>query len=482
MEENVYKNVITKIGLTGLTNVIIGLSAIILLPVLTKNLSISEYGIWIQISVTTSLLSSIIVLGLHGSLVRFMATYTNKKDIQEGFYSIFLIVFIIGLIVSVTFYLLSTQIASILFDNNVLITRMIPLIMLMTALNAINVNFFRAFNQIRAYNIFLLTNTILQVIIVYYFVVFGYGIWGATLGLIISQIMYFFIMFIPIFQKIQFKLPRFTKIKEYLSFSIPLVPTDLYSWAVKLSDRYIIGILLGIAFVGYYSPSYTLSNIILMISTPITIILFPTLSKHFDDGNLEIVENILSYSLKYFLACAIPAAVGLSILSKQILLLLTTPDIASAGYIITPFVTTSAILFGAYGIIVQIIYFKNKTKLLLLIWSLAGILNIGLNILFLPHMGLIGAGISTLIAYLIAFISTLYYSFKYFSFEIELVFIIKSIISSILMSSFILLLNPSGFLNILIVIFSSALLYLIVLYLLKGFKTEEIIFLKGLLK
>jgi O-antigen/teichoic acid export membrane protein len=480
--DNVYKNIIGRVGLTGLTNIFILLSGFILLPVLTRNLTIEEYGIWVQLGVTTALLSNISVLGLHGSIVRFLGTYSHKKELQEGFYSILFIVLFTGIIISIIFYYFSSQLSTILFDNNIFIARMVPLIVIMIALNAININFFRAFNQIKLYNIFSFSNILLQFVSVYYFVAFGYGIFGATIGLLISQILFFFIMFIPILLRIQFKIPKYKKLKEYLSFSLPLVPTDLYSWLVKLSDRYIIGIILGIAYVGYYSPSYNLSNIILMFSAPINLILFPTLSKHFDNGNFKIVENILKYSLKYFLACSIPSAVLLSLFSKQILLLLTTPDIAMNGYIITPFVTISAVFFGAYGIIVQIIYFKKKTNLLILIWFFAGFLNVILNFILIPHIGILGAGISTLIAYSTAFGITIYYSFKYFKFNIDLFFIIKSIVSTILMTLVIFLIDPCGYSDIIIVTLVSIIVYIISLYLMKGFNTEEFQFLKRIWK
>jgi len=46
--DNVYKNIIGRVGLTGLTNIFILLSGFILLPVLTRNLTIEEYGIWVK--------------------------------------------------------------------------------------------------------------------------------------------------------------------------------------------------------------------------------------------------------------------------------------------------------------------------------------------------------------------------------------------------------------------------------------------------
>ena len=115
---------------------------------------------------------------------------------------------------------------------------------------------------------------------------------------------------------------------------------------VDFSDRYVIGILIGTAFVGYYSPGYTLGNIILMFLAPFTFLLASLLSLYYDQNKIEEVELHLKYSLKYFLLIAIPAVFGLSILSKPLLTVLSTPEIAQNGYLITPIVAIGALIFG----------------------------------------------------------------------------------------------------------------------------------------
>ena len=65
-----YRLFAQRIGLIGITNLLVNLSGVILLPILTKTLPIEEYGIWTQITVTIGLIPSIVMLGL---------PYTKKK-------------------------------------------------------------------------------------------------------------------------------------------------------------------------------------------------------------------------------------------------------------------------------------------------------------------------------------------------------------------------------------------------------------------
>ena len=470
-----------RIGLIGITNLLVGLSGIILLPILTKTLPIEEYGIWAQISVTIGLIPLVVMLGLPYTMVRFLAATKKREEIQEGFYSIAFIVVVTSAITSFLLFLFSKPIAASLFDNNFTIVRILSLIVFIECLNGLLLNFFRTVQQIKRYSIFFFVQTWLNVVLVAYFVLSGYGIFGAVIGLFISSLLVFLIMAFLIISEIGIKIPKFSHIREYLVFGLPTVPGNLSSWVVRSSDRYVIGIFLGTAFVGYYSPGYMLGNIINIFLAPLSFMLPAVLSKYYDENNMKEVKTVLRYSLKYFLAMAIPSAFGLSLLSKPLLMILSTPEIASQGYIITPFVALSAVLFGIYTAFHQIIVLVKKTTIIGTIWIIAAILNFGLNIIVVPYIGILGAAITTLLAFAFALILTSFYSFRYFKFDIELGFTLKSIFASIVMSLVIIQWNPIGTLNVIIVIGFCAIIYTIVLFVLKAFTIEEIRFLKEII-
>ena len=326
----------------------------------------------------------------------------------------------------------------------------------------------------------MLTQTYLGVFIVSYFVIKGFSLYTALFGLLIANLVVFMIMTVYIISAISFKIPKFKYIKEYLSFGIPTIPSNISLWVVDSSDRYLIGIILGTAFVGYYNPGYTLGNIIILMLAPFSIVLPSILPEYYEKNQLDKVRLFLKYSLKYYLLFAIPSAFGLSLLSKPLLTILTTPEIALNGYLITPIVALSAILYGIYGIIFNIIILKKKTKITGGIWIISAILNVVLNILLIPYFGIICAALVTLFTYSIAFALTLLYSIKFFDFDFDLTFIFKSVAASIIMSSIIIIFNPEGTLNIIATAIIAIIVYFISLWILKGFDTDEIKFIKRL--
>ena len=130
----------------------------------------------------------------------------------------------------------------------------------------------------------------------------------------------------------------------------------------------------------------------------------------------------------------------------------------------------------------QGLYLAKRTDISGKIWITAAVLNLGLNIVFVPYIGMIGAAITTLIAFTLVFTLATYYSFKYIRFDIDFRFILKSIFASIVMSLVIIKWSPIGLLNVLTVIGVCAGVYSVILLRLKGVKKEEIAFFKGSFK
>ena len=477
-----YKLFVQRIGLIGITNILIALSSLIILPIVTKNFSISDYGIWVQINTTIVLIPYLATLGLPYTMVRFLSAEKDKEKILDSFYSILSIVLLSSFIISAILFLFANNVAAALLNGEVNLARLLSIIVFFACLNVFLLNFFRTFQQMKRFSIFLLMQTYLGLFIVSYFVIRGFGLYTSVFGLLITNLIIFFIMIVFILSNIGFKIPKFKDIKIYLSFGLPIIPGNLSSWIVDSSDRYVIGIFLGTAFVGYYSPGYTLGNVIMLILAPFSLLLPSILPQYFDKDNFVKVRIFIKYSMKYFLLIATPSAFGISLLSKPILIILTTPEIALNGYLVTPFIAFSAILVGVYAIISNILILEKKTKIIGTIWIIAAFLNLSLNILFVPSLGILGAAAITLIAYSLAFILTLLYALKFFKLEFDLFSIIKSMTASVLMSSIIILINPQGIFGVLITIIISSVIYFALLTILKIIKKDELKLFKQIIR
>ena len=476
-----YKKFTKDVLIFGITQLVTMLRGFIVVPIITKLLGTQSYGIWAQLMVTISLLTPITIVGVQYSIVRLLPGQKDKDGVSNDVWSIFLFILGVSLILSVVMFIFSGPISTILGGGKTII-QLLSIIIVLECLNQVLSNTFRALQKIKQYSFFVIMQTVVEAFLVFMAIYSGYGLLGAVISLLIARLINFIVMGLIIIKKIGVKVPDFKRLKEYLSFGSPYIITDLSFWVAQSSDKYIIGLFMGTLFVGYYAPAYTLGSCIFLFTSTLNFILPATLSKHFDDNNINEVKTYLKYSLKYLLAICIPAVFGLTVLSKQLLRMFSNADIAQHSYYVVPFVALSITLFGISSVIGQAIMLKKKVKLNATIWLCAALLNLGLNLVFVPFLGILGAAVTTLLAYILVLSLTLLYSSKDLSVTLDWKFILKSIMSSALMFLIILIFNPSNFIQTVFAIILGGLIYSFLVFIFKGFSKDEILFMKDLLK
>lgn len=475
-----YVQFIKRIGIVGIANILISLSGLIFIPIITKNFSTSNYGVWAQVNTLVALVPNIVNLGLPYTMVRFLAAEKDKEIIKQSFYSMMLVVLCSTIIMVLVFLIFSHQIADALFDGNMQIMLTVTVISFLACINLMFLSYFRTFQQIKFYSTFLVLQTYIGVGVSIIFTLMHYPIEIVVLGLLAGYLAVFIVMGVLIVRQLGFT-TKFKSLREELKFALPTVPNNVSSWVVDSSDKFVIGIFLGSAAVGCYSPGYALGSILLMFLTPFAVLLPAVLPEYYESGNMDKVNTFLTYSMKYYLLITVPAAVGLSLLSKPLLYILTTEIIANHGYMITPLVALGAIFMGIYGIVNNIIILEKKTVILGYIWISVAILNIVLNVIAVPYIGIYGAGIATLICYFFAFAVTLIYSRKYSVLPFDFKSVIKILISSAVMGIFVTLANPQSIFGILIVIAIAVAIYFAILILLKGIDKKELNLIKSMI-
>lgn len=471
-----FKNSLRQIGIVGLSNIILSIRGLILLPVLTKFWGPFDFGIMSIVNITISLLIPFTTMGLRTSLSRFLISEKSNTDVQEAFFSVISGICAASLLIAGILIIFSKEIAIILFKDEIYASYLIitAFLIIFQSLIATCLSFFPATKKIVTYAIFVNIQNILEMCIILFLVFSGFGVFEVLEGLLISNIIIFSLFFSYIIYLIGFKVPNFSKFFHYLKFGFPLIPTMLLIWVIDSSDAYLIGIYLNLTFVGIYSTAYSIGYIMYMFFAPISLILLPTISRLWDSGNYKEVENHLSKSVRYYLLLTIPAAFGLSVLSQSLILAFSTVEFLP-GAIVIPFVASGLIFFGLHSIISTILTSKLRTDLIAFSLIFAAITNIILNILLLPRFGILGAAISSFITYFAVFMVAFYYTQKIFILHFDYLFIFKCIICSILMSLVIYFFNPISILQIFLIIILGVFIYFIGLFSMKGITKSEIL-------
>jgi O-antigen/teichoic acid export membrane protein len=387
----------------------------------------------------------------------------------------------VTLAVSIILVVFADFIAAAFFDGDVLIVRISGLVILVWSLDLVLLSLFRAFRQMKRYSIITIADVYGQLGLIAYLVLNGYGILSAVLAVLAVKVLVFFILFSLVKLQIGIRVPHFHRVREYLSFGLPTISGNIADWVVSSCNRYVIGYFLGVASVGIYSAAYSLGAIPFMLAGVFGFVLPPTLSKLYDEGRMDEVKTHLSYSLKYWLVVAIPFVFGAAVLAETVLRLFSTAEIASQGYFVIPLLALGILFYGAYIVVGHILVLVKKTKTIGLIWVATAGVNLALNIIVVSYIGILGAALATLIAYILAFSVGSYYSFKEFKFPTDWYFIIKSLIASAVMVLVIWFIHPQSSLATILTVILGVIVYGVVLFLLRGFTKKEISFFRRLL-
>jgi len=450
-----YRKFVRDVGLIGTVQILTSLGTFFLLPIITKTLGTYDYGLWAQINIIVSLVSSLALMGLSAGFVRFLSSETEQKTIREAVYSILFFVTISGFLASLLVYMFAEPLATFVFKDpkaTYFIQAGSALIFL-SVVESISLFYFRVFRQIKKYSYFTLFETFGKLFLILILVKLGYGLLGIIVATLFVQSSILLISLMIMISQIGFIIPRFTHIKEYLQFSLPLTPSSLVRWITESSDRFLVNYFLGLGSAGVYSAAYSIGTLIQLLVSPLQIILLPELSKLFDENKLDQVRIYLSNSLRYFLLITIPAVFGLSALAKPLLGIFTTQD---------------------FQIFVNIMFLVKETKSTTYINIIAAVSNVLLNLLLIPSIGFIGAALSTLISYFLMIVLCIYVSTKHFVFDYYYYDIVKSILSSFGMYLFVSHFAISNVYELFGVAAMGAFIYICLMLILGGFSKCEL--------
>lgn len=451
------------------------------LPLLTNELGVDLYGTWSIILTTATLVAPMATLGFTMAIVRLLAAEKDNRRIRDDFLSAIFVVLAAGSILSLILVLCSGPLASFADNSdNSPFFKLGAFMVLTQALSMVALAYFRTFRQMKWFSALRLINAACSLGLMAWFLSLGWGIEGVILAVLVGDGLSIAISLFVVVRQIGLALPRFSSLGTYLRYGIPIIPNAAILWVIASSDRYMIGYFMESADVGIYDAAYKLAAPILMVIGPLGMVLFPTISKSYDEGDIDKTKTYLQYSLKYLVMLTVPAAVGLSILAAPLLQLLTSDEYAS-GSDVFPWIASGLAMSVFYQIGVYVIHLAKKTYWILILLSIGAALNILLNLLLIPHMGILGAAVATLVSYGVLGILTLLVGFRYFRFDLSLPFMLKSLLASALMAVAIWFFDPQGIAGVILATVLGALLYCGIILLLKGFNRDEVDRLKDLI-
>lgn len=247
-------------------------------------------------------------------------------------------------------------------------------------------------------------------------------------------------------------------------------------------DTIILGIFLDSIYIGFYSAAFSIyagiSGLFSFLG-PILLSSFSKSNKNSKKGTFKKVFRYLSYLI-------IPSVFGLIIFSDVIIKIFYGDNYLNS---IVPFCFLIPLIFLAVSIAIILPLFvaDNKPNILAKLVIFVSIINVILNIVLIKIFirisevwAMNGVAIATLVSWIIYFILAVYYLKKEINLSIPYKDILKTIISSILMT--LIIIFALGNLHIVFSILIGIVVYLLFMILFKAIRKEDLAFFLRLLQ
>ena len=230
---------------------------------------------------------------------------------------------------------------------------------------------------------------------------YGIGEKGALLGFLVG-LLFSVLAFAP--QPLL--LIRFHSLDKQLAenmfrFGLPLTFNHLAIAFVDVADRFMIGSLLGVAYVAPYAVAYDLVQ--LSIGPTMNVLFlaaFPLIVRLFEAGQDEEARIRLHEFGGRLIILGLPVAVGVGFFASDISDILFRSDYRKDAAKIMPLLAAAIFLGTFKSYFLDVVFqLRNKTKYLGYIAILMAAVNIALNLVLLPQNGVIAAAWATLAAF-----------------------------------------------------------------------------------
>jgi O-antigen/teichoic acid export membrane protein len=187
---------------------------------------------------------------------------------------------------------------------------------------------------------------------------------------------------------------------ELLGFGIPMmIGYELSGIVLAVGDRYVIDGTIGEAPLGLYSAAYNLCQYVqAVVIASVGQAIMPIYMQMWDQKGVGETSAFISRSLRSYVLLGAPVIAGLAAVGPELLPSLASDKYASAALVL-PWVIAGMVVDGTNSMVGAGLFIHRKTRTIMSIVLSCAALNLALNLILIPRIGILGAAIATLVCY-----------------------------------------------------------------------------------
>jgi O-antigen/teichoic acid export membrane protein len=383
------------------------LQGLVLLPIYTDTAYVASKAAYGDYALVYTFIAFMNVVYLYGMDSAFLRYYFLGKQKKENliFTSFFLLIFS-SLVLSFFLFFFADSIAKVVFTQTgyAFFIKMAAGILLFDTLANIPFLILRAEEKSVLYTSVRIGRFLLELCLNLYFVLYlKWGVPGILYANLTAAVITFIILspfLMPYFSG-KFRL---NQVRDLLAFGLPMLPNGLAFLIVEVSDRFLMPRLLDKDILGIYSANYKLGTVMLLLVSAFRTAWQPYFLKIAGETQ---AREVYARVLTYFVLISAMVVISGTFFVEYIVRIPIWPGktlVGSAyweGIYIIPLILLSYFFYGMYVNFTVGIYIRKKSHLMVIFTGLAGLVNVGSNLYLMPALGMLGAGIATLLAYFV---------------------------------------------------------------------------------
>ncbi|MCU1282080.1 MAG: polysaccharide biosynthesis protein [bacterium] len=395
----------------GITSLITMLAGLVTFPLLTRVFSVADYGAMNLIAATVTISVALAKLGVQHSILRYYSEISSGKGrftMPQLVSTTFLGMVATGLIV-VLLLVLGTHYAPVRWLGDEQLRPLFAIASLLILVQVVEsglVNFLRAEQRTTAFMKYQVAKKgiTLAAIVVALLIVsrslrafYAANVLAETLA--VGALAY--VLFADRAQVrpsgAEFSRPLY---KELVLLGIPMmVGYEMSSLVLSVGDRYVISGMIGEQPLGLYAAAYNLCVYVQQVAiASIGQAIMPLYMQMWDQKGPEQTSSFVSSSLTRYMLFSAPVVAGLAAVGPELLPSLASEKYASAA-VILPWVIAGMVVDGSNAMLGAGLFIHRKTKRIMSVVMSGAVLNIALNVVLVPRIGILGSAIATLVSY-----------------------------------------------------------------------------------
>src|SRR5262245_9959389 len=410
--------------------------SLVTMPVFTRYLSTSGYGVLSLVGTVQNMLEVFYELGMGQSSTRFYYECETARERQTLFGTLLILSLVVTAALSIILFVAGAWLWGLIAPD-VPFYPYIALTVVSVFFGAIGIlprAIFRVENQVPRFFRLSVSQTALTVALALTLVVgFGMGALGPIVATCAVSIIYFVVYAVALRGHVRFAFDGPLAWRA-LAFGLPEIPVRWGTWALKVSDRLILQHFVTLSVVGIYSVGYSVGKmpfdlVANGIHWAIVPFFYATATQESDERSKRIFAEVATWNV------VILAGLGLVtvVFAADLIDLLASSKFAGARAVV-PFAVAAAFLEALYYIPSKGIYLKRKTGYLLPLFQIPAAINVGLNFALIPSFGMMGAAWSTVLSHALMVGLTLVVSQRIYPIPYEYARVVKIVVIAIILA------------------------------------------------